>query len=223
MKRRRRPVALPEDADSVRVANYMLLAADDFQARGRRALSFAVMNPGITLIDAAKALRTAADRIAVRPLIGTTMIDAEDVAALSNARRALDPVLRWFDGEEPRVTSLQRALDQMLRAALPPSGHKGFRSKGEGARHPTAQLRRSSSRGAYPRNRRFLVKEIIENMCWSGAIFACACKTRESALRCFERRLARNERLGVGTGLLSVIDRRTGTVLASTQSESDPT
>jgi hypothetical protein len=69
--------------------------------------------------------------------------------------------------------------------------------------------------------RRFVAKEIVEAMAWSGTVWAVGCKTRESALRAFDRRLARNL-LVDEEGSVVVYDRKSRKLICWTSNITDP-
>jgi hypothetical protein len=69
--------------------------------------------------------------------------------------------------------------------------------------------------------RRFITKQIIEAMSWSGTAWAVGCKTRETALRAFDRRLARNLLHGE-EGTVVVYDRKTRKLICWTSNVRDP-
>jgi hypothetical protein len=79
------PDPLPADAGDATLADFLLTTAKNYHTRGRQALSFAVLQPGFVLTDAATAIQRAADRLAARSLTGTRGLDGEDIAIFSNA------------------------------------------------------------------------------------------------------------------------------------------
>lgn len=69
--------------------------------------------------------------------------------------------------------------------------------------------------------RRFVTKEIVEAMAWSGTVWAVGCKTREAALQAFDRRLARNLLAGE-EGSVVVYDRKTRKLICWTANIRNP-
>src|SRR5207302_1310080 len=73
------------------------------------------------------------------------------------------------------------------------------------ARH-RRRRRNTASRGRTAL-RRFLVKEIASGMAFTGTVWACACSTRATALRCFDRRVVRNFHCGEERATVIAFDR----------------
>lgn len=69
--------------------------------------------------------------------------------------------------------------------------------------------------------RRYLVKEIVSAMAWTGTVWACACSTRESALQCFDRRVTKNQLDRGDSGIVVAYDRERRVVIASTNEMSN--
>ena len=69
--------------------------------------------------------------------------------------------------------------------------------------------------------RRFVTKEIIEAMSWSGTAWAVGCKTREAALRAFDRRVTKNPLNGEEATVV-VYDRRTRKLICWTSNVTNP-
>ena len=69
--------------------------------------------------------------------------------------------------------------------------------------------------------RRYVTKEIVETMAWSGTVWAVGCDTRESALRAFDRRLARNLLEGEQASVV-VYDRKTRKLICWTANITNP-
>jgi hypothetical protein len=75
--------------------------------------------------------------------------------------------------------------------------------------HKGTPVRKRRKRSAAPRPRRFLVKEVVSTMAWTGTIWAVGCSSRDSAERALQKRVARNIEEHGSQGAVMVFDRKT--------------
>ena len=81
------------------------------------------------------------------------------------------------------------------------------------AEKATPVRRKRKRPGAERRPRRFLVKEVVSGMAWSGTIWAVGCSSIESAQRALEKRVAKNIQEHGSPGAVMAFDRETKTLV----------
>ena len=147
------------------------------------------------------------------------------IGGMSRITSAIIPILEntpyhlrsgWGVRMEGAPVGLIAVLQELGALDVPGRDDPGFQT---GARESTGEAdtaekeaparRRRKRRGAERRPRRFVVKEVVSGMAWTGTIWAVGCTSKESAQRALEKRVARNIEEHGSPGAVMAYDRET--------------
>jgi hypothetical protein len=176
--------------------------------------------------------------------IGCALVVSRWIAGIGRIWKGVQPILRdtpfylrsgWGVGSNGPPVALIAVLQELGATDLPAVNSPSFQAKGaeseEEGDPPTkkaiglAQPKRSRPRtaGASIKGpRRYVVKEVVSSMAWSGAIWAVGCSSRESAERALKRRVARNMAEGGEPGAVMAFDREINCLISWSDGVTDP-
>ena len=144
--------------------------------------------------------------------LGCHLVVSRWIAGISRIRRGVEPILKntpfylrsgYGVGSSGVPAALIAVLQELGASDLPAANSPSFQTKDpEEEDEPTAKKAASAARPKQPRPRagrapikgprRYVVKEVVSSMAWTGAIWAVGCSSRESAERALKKRVARN-------------------------------
>lgn len=146
--------------------------------------------------------------------LGCALIVSRRMAGGSWLRRGVEPILKstpFYLGNGYGVASIERpaaliaVLQELGATDLPPADSPSFRATepdSDDEDDPAGKKPRETAQPQRPRSkavrapvkgpRRYVVKEVVSSMTWSGAIWAVGCSSRESAQRALNNRVVRN-------------------------------
>ena len=230
---------LLRDADDATTVAVLRAVAEKYETEGRKALGACCIGVGTALRRAAAAVERCAQMIDLLAATGDRSFFAyEAIAAFRAAHDALRDVAGFFTWDRDTIQTYRREIarrraqavtQRPARAALPtrePERLPLYQAEPLPRRPRLASKQsrrmRSHEHRALREPRRYLVKEVVSSMSWTGTVWASACSTRDSALRSFDRRLVRNQHEGNEDALVVAFDREKKTVLAATWNISKP-
>lgn len=217
---------LPPSPDDETMLIVFRSLAETFEAEGRRALSGCCFGIGNALRNAAAKLSRCAEIIEVVAVTqDRSFFTFGEIRVMDEADESLRRVAHFLGWDDQVIGPYRQEIARRRSRLIPqypealplqptrePDRLPLYERTGKKAKKRTR--RQQAKPGAL---RRYVVKEIVSAMAWSGTVWASACSTRESALRCFDRRLMRNLHHGNENALVVVFDRKTRKVVASSR------
>jgi hypothetical protein len=176
--------------------------------------------------------------------LGCDLLVSRRIAGTSPIRSGVEPILKntpfylrsgYGVGSSGAPAALIAVLQELGATDLPAANSPSFQTKGaesEEAGDPLtkkaiglAQPKRSRPRAARAPTkgpRRYVVKEVVSSMAWSGAIWAVGCSSRESAERALKKRVARNMAEVGEPGAVMAFDREIRCLVSWSDGVADP-
>jgi hypothetical protein len=157
--------------------------------------------------------------------VGCGVVVSRWIGGMSRITSAIIPILEntpyylrsgWGVRMEGPPVGLIAVLQELGASDVPGRDDAGFQTEVQeqpadeiDTREKKTRGRRKRRRsGAERRPRRFLVKEVVSTMAWTGTIWAVGCVSKESAQRALEKRVAKNIEEHGSPGAVMAYDRQ---------------
>jgi len=176
--------------------------------------------------------------------LGCDVLVSRRIAGTSPIRSGVEPILKntpfylrtgYGVGSSGAPAALIAVLQELGATDLPAANSPSFQAEdaeSEEEDEPAATEANVVAQHKRPRSRaarapvksppRYVVKEVVSGMAWSGAIWAVGCLSRESAERALKRRVARNMAEGGEPGAVMAFDREINCLISWSDGVADP-